>query len=60
MDSAKIVLLVAAIFMQQCGSEDLYWVHNTNWDEPTNWGLNRGPCGRDTVKASIDPAIRSF
>lgn len=53
-----IVVLVAALFVQESGSEDLYWVHNTNWDEPSNWALKRVPCGRDTVTVRPDISER--
>ena len=42
-------LLVATVLVQLTGGEDLYWVHNTNWDEPSNWALGRVPCGGDAV-----------
>ena len=48
----SVFLLVATLMVQLTGGKDLYWVHNTNWDVPSNWALGRVPCGGDNVMVS--------
>ena len=45
-------LLVTTLLVQLGGGKDVYWVHNTNWDNPSNWALGRVPCGGDNVMVS--------
>jgi len=44
------------LLLQLAVGEDLYWLRNSNWDEPSNWRLGRLPCGREVATFTKTPA----
>ena len=44
--------VLAVLCLRLAGSEDLYWRPNTDWNNPSNWGLGRAPCEGDVADFS--------
>ena len=45
-------LVLTVLCLRLAGSEDLYWRPNTDWSNPSNWGLGRAPCEGDVADLS--------
>jgi len=57
----RIGFVVVTLLLQLAVGEDLYWLRNSNWDEPSNWRLGRLPCGQEvTTFAKVSLAPFSF
>ena len=44
-----LFFVVAVLCLHLTGSEDLFWRPNTDWSNPSNWGLGRAPCEGDVA-----------
>ncbi len=58
---ARTSLVLATLLLQLVVGEDLYWIPNTNWDNPSNWKFNRPPCGGEVASfASVSYSVRKL
>lgn len=54
----RVTLILATLLLHAAVGDDLYWIPNTNWDNPSNWGLNRPPCSGEVANlASVSQGL---